>query len=186
MIAGRLVYHHKLQRKVVGGHSVSYLPVLVIFIESGVLSTLSKVMQLALAFYGQIAAENPIIIPLCVRNATCRILSIQVLKILQTLASDLIILRKALGADVTQMVATPERLSTIRFQSRHAQLPVMAEGGSIPGGFESHLIEVVGGHNFKGSFSDFQDEETEEKPEGRKEDQQKDRKDPRRRHSFAV
>ena len=81
---------------------------------------------------------------------------------MQTLASDLIILRKALGADVTQMVQVTktERLSTIHFRPQSTQLPTSAvtEAGSIPGGFESHLLEVVGGR-IKSSFSETEGSE---------------------------
>jgi hypothetical protein len=68
MIAGRLFYHHSLWRELGGGHSMSYLPVLVIFIESGVLSTLSKVIQLVIECYSQNPGISPSVIPLCVSN----------------------------------------------------------------------------------------------------------------------
>jgi hypothetical protein len=67
MIAGRLVYYHVLQRKAAAAHHpVSYLPILVIFIESGALSAFSKVIQLVITFYGFQTTANPIVIPLCV------------------------------------------------------------------------------------------------------------------------
>jgi hypothetical protein len=66
MIAGRLIYHHRLQRKMTCSQSVSYLPVLVIFIESAVLSTLSKAIQLILQYQSPVVGFNPIVIPLTV------------------------------------------------------------------------------------------------------------------------
>ena len=69
MIAGRLAYFHRSQRmKAASKRSISYLPVLVIFIESGILSTLSKVIQLLMDQYAFDAASSPVVIPLCVRS----------------------------------------------------------------------------------------------------------------------
>jgi len=176
MIAGRLAYHYKLQRKATAhAHRTSYLPVLVIFIESGALSALSKVVQLVMGFYAFEARFNPIVIPLC------------------TLAANLIILRKALGADVAEMVAKSERLSTIHFQlpSRHAELMT----GTIPGGFESHLITVIGGRFDDPDNLPEDSSEAENRLEtpsilGDKDysntDLQNDDMSEKRRHSFAV
>jgi hypothetical protein len=66
MIAGRLIYHHRLQRKVLGNHPTSYIPVIVIFIESAALSTASKLLQLFIALYAGGVAYNPIVVPLSV------------------------------------------------------------------------------------------------------------------------
>jgi hypothetical protein len=76
MIAGRLFYHHRrLLQKLSTGRSTPYLPALAIFIESGVLSTLSKVIQLANECYSQNPGISPCVIPLCVgtlRNSRFR------------------------------------------------------------------------------------------------------------------
>jgi hypothetical protein len=64
MIAGRLVYHHRMQKKLGGTHITPYLPLVVIFIESAALSLISKVIQLST--YSILIARNPLVIPLCV------------------------------------------------------------------------------------------------------------------------
>lgn len=61
MIAGRLIYHHMKQRRLLENRSTIYLPVVTIFIESAVLSLISKILQLTVPLY-----ENPIVVPLCV------------------------------------------------------------------------------------------------------------------------
>jgi hypothetical protein len=66
MIAGRLIYYHRLQRRMMDGQPISYLSVLVIFIESAVLSTVSKVVQLILESRPFEYRNNPIVIPLTV------------------------------------------------------------------------------------------------------------------------
>lgn len=123
MIAGRLIYCHIKQKKRTASSSAAiYLPVATIFIESAALSLISKILQLSIQSLG----TNPIVVPLC------------------TISSNLIVLRKALGADVSQMVAKGEKtLSTLRFQRPDAR-PTAT--GNIPGGFESYLIQTIGGH----------------------------------------
>jgi hypothetical protein len=64
MIAGRLIYHHQMQKKIGGAHTSPYLPLVTIFIESAALSLISKVIQISIQSY---AIElNPIVLPLCV------------------------------------------------------------------------------------------------------------------------
>lgn len=59
----------------------------------------------------------------------------------QTIATNLIILRKALGADVMGIIQDHQttELSKPRFG------PPDLSDISIPGGFESHLIRTIGG-----------------------------------------
>jgi len=123
MIAGRLIYHHRKQRKLSGSTTV-YLPVVTIFIESAALSLISKILQISVQGLG----GNPVVVPLC------------------TISSSLIVLRKALGADVGQMLAKKNSdLSALHFH-RPSMLQAKTNGDSIPGGFESHLIQTIGGH----------------------------------------
>jgi hypothetical protein len=60
MIAGRLFYYHRRGAK----HSSSYLPLVTIFIESAVLSTISKILQISVT--SPVINWNPLVIPLCV------------------------------------------------------------------------------------------------------------------------
>jgi hypothetical protein len=61
MIAGRLIYHHRTQKKL-GAHT-AYLPLVAIFIESAALSLISKIIQISIP---SIAIEmNPLNIPFC-------------------------------------------------------------------------------------------------------------------------
>jgi hypothetical protein len=64
MIAGRLIYHHRIQKKLGGVHTSPYIPLVTIVIESAALSLISKIIQLSIF---SIAIElNPLVIPLCV------------------------------------------------------------------------------------------------------------------------
>jgi len=122
MIAGRLIYYHNKQRKRTASRTTFLLPVATIFIESAALSLISKVLQLSIPSLN--ATGNPLVVPLC------------------TISSNLIVLRKALGADVSQALSKePEELSTPRFRTQH----MLPRTSSIPGGFESHLIRSIGG-----------------------------------------
>jgi len=128
MIAGRLIYHHRKQQKLTEDRTMLYMPIIAIFIESAGLSVVAKVMQLAIpALQG-----NPIVIPFC------------------TVSTNLIVLRKALGADAGHMMAKgPQDLSALRFRPRRlrggAQAADTMSDGSIPGVFEAHLIQTIGG-----------------------------------------
>jgi len=132
MIAGRLIYHHRNQKKLTERQTTIYMPVVTIFIESAALSLISKILQLAILAL----ANNPIVIPLC------------------TISSNLIVLRKALGADAGEMMARkPRDLSTLRCRPHRPNLKGCGEpqvndtfNGSIPGGFGVQLIQTIGGH----------------------------------------
>jgi hypothetical protein len=71
MIAGRLVYHHRMQKKLGGAHtSPPYLPLVTIFIESAALSLISKIIQISIPSVA--ITHNPFIIPLCVsKDLSC-------------------------------------------------------------------------------------------------------------------
>ena len=62
MIAGRLIYYHRKQRRLT--ESSFYLPVITIFIESAALSLISKILQLSIT--SLVIVSNPIVVPLCV------------------------------------------------------------------------------------------------------------------------
>ena len=62
MIAGRLIYHHRKQQRL--SQSSSYLPVIMIFIESASLSFISKILQISTS--SPVLVSNPIVVPLCV------------------------------------------------------------------------------------------------------------------------
>ena len=63
----------------------------------------------------------------------------------QTISSNLIVLRKALGADVGQMMAKGGRnLSALRFQGSDTR-NIPSASGNTPGVFESRLIQTIGG-----------------------------------------
>jgi len=130
MIAGRLIYHHRKQKKLTDNQSTFYLPVMTIFIESAILSLIAKILQLTITSRG--FTNSLIVVPLC------------------TISSNLIVLRKALGADAGQMLANaPQELSPLGFRRRrrHGEpQPSETEDGSIPGGFGSHLVQTIGGH----------------------------------------
>jgi hypothetical protein len=69
MIAGRLIHHHKMQ-VLSDARTSPYLPLVKIFIESGALSLISKIVQLVVPSVG--ITTNPLVIPLCVsKNKTC-------------------------------------------------------------------------------------------------------------------
>jgi hypothetical protein len=68
MIAGRLGYVHFRQRKIVAYRSASYMSILVIFVESAVLSLVSK--GLHLGFRSNALLLNPIVIPICVCSSS--------------------------------------------------------------------------------------------------------------------
>jgi len=124
MIAGRLIYHHRKQRKLTESHSTIYLPLVTIFIESAALSLIAKILQLSVP----VLWSNPIVVPLC------------------TISSNLIVLRKALGADVGQMLANEnQEISAMRFH-RPSRPQMNTNDDSIPSGFEAQLIRTIGGH----------------------------------------
>jgi heme/copper-type cytochrome/quinol oxidase subunit 1 len=64
MIAGRLIVGHRRMKKLGISMSRTYLPVVIIFIESAALSTISKILQLTIPSF--IIKSNLIVIPLCV------------------------------------------------------------------------------------------------------------------------
>jgi len=137
MIAGRLIYHHRKQRKLTEGQGTFYLPIVAIFIESAALSLIAKILQLTILAL----AKDPIVLPIC------------------TISSNLIVLRNVLGADASQVLAkVPRDLSDLRFRRCHCHGgPQSNETGdiSIPGGFGSHLIQTIGGHTVSiGTFND--------------------------------
>jgi len=124
MIAGRLLYHHRKQKKMTGSKATFFLPIMTIFIESAALSLISKILQLSIPSL----KNNPIVVPLC------------------TISSNLIVLRKALGVDVSQAIGRGQpNLSALRFHRPAAQTTVTAVG-SDPEGFEAQLIQSNGGH----------------------------------------
>jgi hypothetical protein len=63
MIAGRLIYYHKKDRKWVGDNSF-YLSIITIFIESAALSLISKILQIILNL--TVNFGDPLVVPLCV------------------------------------------------------------------------------------------------------------------------
>jgi len=139
MIAGRLIHYHRKHRK---SQSKFYMPIVTIFIESAALSLIAKILHLAIPTL----QYNPLVVPLC------------------TISSNLIVLRKALGADAGQMLAgkTPQDLSALRFQPRRRRGEPQAtetHDGSIPGGFGAHLIRTIGGHTVDiGPLDDYNSE----------------------------
>jgi hypothetical protein len=62
MIAGRLGYHHLWRRKLVSNHSSPYASLLIICVESAILSTIAKVLHLTI----EDLTINPVVIPICV------------------------------------------------------------------------------------------------------------------------
>ena len=79
---------------------------------------------------------------------------------LQTLSSNFIVLRKALGADVTSMVATKEQLTTLHFQSRYTQ-PSSTKNESTPEVFQSQVLTADGGRDVgvsRGQMSQIESE----------------------------
>jgi hypothetical protein len=64
MIAGRLIFVHRRQKKAGTTHANTYLPVIVIFIESSALSTLGKISQIMANTFS--SSFNPYAIPVCV------------------------------------------------------------------------------------------------------------------------
>jgi len=143
MIAGRLTYHHRNQKKLTERRTTFYMPIVTIFIESAALSSISKILQLAIPAL----ENNPVVIPLC------------------TISSNLIVLRKALGADAGEMMAKkPQDLSTLRFSRRRPQAGGESQVNdnldtSIPGGFGSQLVQPIGGHTI--DVCPFDDENSE-------------------------
>jgi len=124
MIAGRLIYYNRKQRKLSESRSTIYLPLVVIFIESAALSLIAKILQLTVLSL----LTDPIVVPLC------------------TISSNLIVLRKALGADVGQMLAKENQdLATLRFH-RPSRSQMNTNDDSVLGGFEAQLIRTIGGH----------------------------------------
>jgi len=144
MIAGRLIYHHRKHKKLTESRSTFYMLVMMVFIESAALSLIAKIVQLTIPHPA--VADNPIVVPLC------------------TISSNLIVLRKALGADAGRMLAgkAPQDLSTLRFRSRGRRGEPQASetgDGSIPGVFGAHLIRTIGGHTVDiGPLDDYNSE----------------------------
>ena len=72
MITLRLILVHWQQKKLAMTSSSSYLPIIVIFIESAALSSVAKVIQLVAAFYSTspatVITTNLFMFPLCVSN----------------------------------------------------------------------------------------------------------------------
>lgn len=68
MIAGRLIYHHQMQKKLGGMNTRPYLPIMTIFIESAALSLISKIIQISIP--SNAITLNPLVIPLCVSQAS--------------------------------------------------------------------------------------------------------------------
>ena len=64
MIAGRLGYHHLWRRKLVSNRTSPYGSLLIICVESAILSTVAKVLHLTIADL----IFNPIVIPICVSS----------------------------------------------------------------------------------------------------------------------
>jgi len=127
MIAGRLIYYQRHHSKNFVEHKEkTYFSIMVIFIESAALSTISKIIQLAIT--STAISTNPIFIPLC------------------TIAAHLILLRKALGLDVANIIQNTQArndLSSLRFQRPRNQ--ESSNGDRVRGNFESMLIQTIGG-----------------------------------------
>jgi hypothetical protein len=64
MIAGRLIFFYRRQKKIGTSHSNKYLPVIIIFIESSALSTMGKISQIMANTFS--LSFNPYAIPVCV------------------------------------------------------------------------------------------------------------------------
>jgi len=98
MIAGRLCFYHRRQRKLGISDSTFFVSALVICVESGLMSTISKLLQFAIPISDRALSVVPLV----------------------TIASNLIILRKALGSDIVQSMTRTNagQLSEIRFGSR--------------------------------------------------------------------
>jgi hypothetical protein len=146
MIAGRLICHHRRQKKLGGAHTIPYLPLVTIFIESAALSLISKVIQISIP---SVAIElNPVVVPLCVSGRLTSTKSVdisdQFLTISQTISSNLIILRKALGLSAFgNPVKDTPHLPTIQFKSQHESQPPL---GTYWGGLETLVVRGVGGN----------------------------------------
>jgi len=137
MITGRLIHHHRKQKKLTEGQSTFYLPIVAIFIESAALSLIAKLLQLTIPTL----EKSLIVLPVC------------------TISSNLIVLRNVLGADASQMLAkAPEDLSPLRIRRCHCHSEPQSNqtgGFSIPGGFGSHLIQTIGGQTVRiNTFND--------------------------------
>jgi len=117
MIAGRLYFHHRRQRKMGFSDSKFFVSALVICVESGSMSTISKLIQFAIP----ISDRALIVVPLV------------------TIASNLIILRKALGSDIVQSMASEHVSTEIRFGSRNHSSSVGGVGTNL-----SNLRSPVG------------------------------------------
>jgi len=130
MIAGRLGYHHIWRRKLVSNRSSPYTSLVIICVESAVLSTLAKALHLKI----DNLIYNPIVIPIC------------------TLASNLIVLRKALGADMQRTLADV-RLSTLRFQFQNHASPSQTNKQGTTGPLDSYFVEGISVPESKGNFS---------------------------------
>jgi len=129
MIAGRLIYWHIRSRKQIcrsgneSGTSSKFISLTMVFIESAALSTISKILQLSVSSI--VIGWNPILIPIC------------------TFASNLIILRKALGINVTQPPPT-DNFTNMRFtERRRAKGSLVLD--TVSCGFECHLANALGG-----------------------------------------
>ena len=115
-----------------------------IFIESASLSFISKILQISIS--SPVILNNPIIVPLCVGSA-CNPPFYFAEHGSQTISSNLIVLRKALGEDVGEVMARGrDDLSTLHFKRGDRQRQATTNDGSIAGGFDAFLIQTVGGH----------------------------------------
>jgi hypothetical protein len=66
MIAGRLIYHHRKQQRLMGSRKTFYLPVIAIFIESAMIFFIAKILQIAIHAPSKYLEQNPLVVPLCV------------------------------------------------------------------------------------------------------------------------
>jgi len=130
MIAGRLGYHHLWRRKLVSNSPSPYTSLLIICVESAVLSTLAKILHLTIPNL----IFNPIVIPICV------------------LASNLIVLRKALGMDVQRSLADMH-LSALQFEIQDPNRSTQSSKASTSGVLDSYVVEGLSLPEHNDNFS---------------------------------
>lgn len=139
MIAGRLLYHHNKMKKVLSGSSNPYKTIAVIFVESAALSFSSKCLQLLGANvksppFGDGIGLNIFFIPLCVSQIKILLSPLRFLPSIQTISSNLIILRKALGLDVKHALSRDEPfLSSIVMRTIHREVSTRSSVQPISG-----------------------------------------------------
>lgn len=94
-----------------------------IFVESAILSTVAKFVQLAIS--SNVVPLNVIVIPLC------------------TLAYNLIVLREIFGSDVTHLQSrTLQELSTLRLNSSEGDRSTnFVNGGDLEGALSTGLLK---------------------------------------------